>query len=112
MVVGAALVSSSERNGDVLEIISDLLLSIFSVPGFPRNIKLAFVGAGEGVQCGSDCLLSTPVPRVSFYPVPESKRPRCEITIARFSLFADRIRILISLCFLKILFYIGKTAVN
>ena len=48
----------------------------------------------------------------SFYPVPESKRPRCEITIARFSLFADRIRILISLCFLKILFYIGKTAVN
>lgn len=71
MVVGAALVSSSERNGDVLEIISDLLLSIFSVPGFPRNIKLAFVGAGEGVQCGSDCLLSTPVPRVSFYPVPE-----------------------------------------
>lgn len=72
MVVGAALVSSSERNGDIVEIISDLLLlSIFSVPGFPRNIKLAFVGAGEGVQCGSDCLLSTPVPRVSFYPVPK-----------------------------------------
>ena len=62
MVVGAALVSSSERNGNVVEIISDLLLlSIFSVPVFPR----------KSVQCGSDCLLSTPEARVSFYPIPE-----------------------------------------
>ena len=62
--------SSSERSGDVVEIISDLLLpSTFSVPGFPRSIKLAFVGAGEGVQWLS---FVHPIPCVSFYPIPET----------------------------------------